>query len=52
NEHAISVSKVDEKIRKCDKPKPRNYNTKATMIISTLKMILPTNILDKFLNIN
>ncbi|AVC43703.1 short-chain dehydrogenase [Francisella tularensis subsp. novicida] len=50
NEPAISVAKVVEKIINCDKPKPRYYITKATWIMASLKRILPTNILDNFLN--
>ncbi len=50
NEPAISVAKVVEKILNSSKPKPRYYITKATWIMTTLKRILPTSILDKRLN--
>ncbi|MDE4984445.1 short-chain dehydrogenase, partial [Francisella tularensis subsp. holarctica] len=45
-----SVAKVVEKKINCDKPKPRYYITKATWRMASLKRILPTNILDNFLN--
>ena len=50
NEEAISVAKVVEKILNSDKPAPRYYITKATWIMAGLKRILPTFMLDKFLN--
>lgn len=50
NEEAISVAKVVENILNSAKPKPRYYITKMTWIMATLKRILPTSVMDKFLS--
>ena len=49
NRDAKYIAIFVEKILRTSKPKPRYYITKATWIMAILKRILPTKILDKFL---
>jgi short-subunit dehydrogenase len=49
NEEATSVAAVVHKIILAKEPKPRYYITKATYLLGTLKRLLSTQLLDKFL---
>ncbi|QIV94035.1 SDR family NAD(P)-dependent oxidoreductase [Allofrancisella frigidaquae] len=50
NEPAISVAKIVEKIINSNKPKPRYYITKATIIMAIFKRVLPSKLMDTFLS--